>query len=327
MRALQSGKYFLLPSSAFLLCALAFQASAQPYPAKPVRLIVPYAAGGPVDSVGRLVAQPLSARWGQQAIVDNRGGSGGALGTLAVVKSPADGYTLLVGNSGPITVYPHLRKALQYDFERDLAPVSFMVKSCMVLVTHPSLPAKTVQDFVRLAKRQPGAMTYASSGVGGVQHLGMVLLESLAAVKLVHVPYKGAAPALVDLMSGQIHAQFNNVLGSLPLVQSGRLRALGVSTAAPSPVLPDVPPVAKAYPGFDVASWMGIYAPAGTPKPVVDQLSRDFAWALNQPEVKQRLNELGADVVAGGPPELASYAREEGRLFGKLIARAGIPKE
>jgi tripartite-type tricarboxylate transporter receptor subunit TctC len=260
-------------------------------------------------------------------LVDNRAGSGGAVGTQLVVKSPPDGYTLLVGNSGPISVYPHLRKTLLYDFERDLLPVSFMVKSCMVLVSHPALPAKSVPDLVRIARRQPGALSYASSGVGGVQHLGMVLLESRAGIKMVHVPYKGAAPALVDLMSGHVQLQFNNVVGSLGHVQSGKLRALGVSTEAPSSVLPNVPPVAKSFPGFDVASWMGIYAPAGTSLSIVDQVTRDVAWALNEPDTRGRLTEVGAEIVAAGPKELSAYARNESALFGKLIAAAGIPKE
>lgn len=310
-----------------LLPAHPAAAQSAAYPSKPVRLVVPYAAGGPVDTVARLVAQKLTARWSHQVIVDNRGGSGGALGTHAVIKSPADGYTLLVGNSGPITVYPHLRKSVLYDFERDLAPASFMVKSCMVLVAHPSLPAKSVPDLVRLAKRQPGALSYASSGVGGVQHLGMVLLESRAGIRMVHVPYKGAAPALVDLISGHVHVQFNNVVGSLGHVQTGKLRALAVSTATPSSVLPEVAPVAKTYPGFDVASWMGIYAPAGTPQAIIDQLTRDVAWALNEPDAKKRLTEVGAEVVAGGPAALRDYARNESALFAKLIAAAGIPKE
>ena len=316
----------LLPAHE-LLAQSASTGSGQAYPGKPVRLIVPYAAGGPVDTVARLTAQKLTAKWGQQVVVENRGGSGGAIGTQAVVKAPPDGYTLLFGNSGPLTVYPHLRKTLLYDYERDLVPASFMVKSCMVLVAHPALPTRTVQDLVRLAKQQPGALSYASSGVGGLQHLGMVLLESRAGIKLVHVPYKGAAPALVDLISGQVQVQFNNVVGSLGHVQSGKLRALGVSTAAASSVLPNVPPVAKAYPGFDIASWMGMYGPAGTPKQIVDQLTTDVAWALKQPDTTQRLTEVGAEVVAGGPAELAAYTRSESELFGRLISTAGIPKE
>jgi tripartite-type tricarboxylate transporter receptor subunit TctC len=300
---------------------------AQKYPAKPVRMIVPYAAGGPVDLVGRLVAQKLSERWGQQALVDNRGGSGGALGTLAVVKAAPDGYTLLVGNSGPITVYPHLRKAPAYAYERDLEPVSFMISSCMVLIAHPSIPVRSIRELVQLAKKRPAGMSYASSGIGGLQHLGMELFQSRAGVKIVHVPYKGAAPALVDLTSGQVDLMFNNVLISATYIRNGKVRGLGVSTAKPSPSLPDVPPVASVYPGFDVHSWMGIYAPTGTPKDVVAALSRDVAAVLNLPETKQRLNELGAEVVAGGPGELADFARKEGELFGRIIAAAGIPKE
>ncbi|HXF65294.1 MAG TPA: tripartite tricarboxylate transporter substrate binding protein [Burkholderiales bacterium] len=314
----------------FVALAAALLALAQPaaaeqgYPAKPVRLVVPYAAGGPVDTVGRLVAQNLSGRWGQQVVVDNRGGSGGA---LAVVRSAPDGYTLLVGNSGPITVYPHLRRSLAYDHERELAPAAFMVKSCMLLLVHPSLPAASVPQLIALARRRPGALAYSSSGVGGLQHLGMVLFESLAGLKLVHVPYKGAAPALVDLVAGQVQLQFNNVVGALAHVRAGKLRALGVSTAAPSAVLPEVPPVARSLPGFDIASWMGIYAPAGTPRPVIEQIARDVAWALGVPETRRRLTELGAEIVAGGPEALAAYTREESRLFARLVAAAGIPKE
>lgn len=302
-------------------------AHAQKYPVKPVRMIVPYAAGGPVDLVGRLVAQKLSERWGQQALVDNRGGSGGALGTLVVVKAAADGYTLLVGNSGPITVYPHLRKAPAYSYERDLEPVSFMISSCMVLIAHPSIPVKSIRELVQLAKKRPAGMSYASSGIGGLQHLGMELFQSRAGVKIVHVPYKGAAPALVDLTSGQVDLMFNNVLISATYIRNGKVRGLGVSTAKPSPSLPDVPPVASVYPGFDVHSWMGIYAPPGTPKDVIAALSRDVASVLNLPETKQRLNELGAVVVAGGPEELAAFARQESDVFGKIITAAGIPKE
>lgn len=317
----------ILPRAAVLAAVLSGPLGAQQYPVKPVRLVVPYAAGGPVDTVGRIVAVPLGARWGQQVIVDDRGGSGGALGTSVVVKSPPDGYTLLIGNGGPITVYPHLRKTLQYDYARDLVPAALLVKSCMVLVVHPSLPAKSVRDLVRVAKTHPAGLTYGSSGVGGLQHLGMVLLESYSGLKLVHVPYKGAAPALVDLMSGQVDMMFHNVLGLVPHLKAGRLRALGVSTAKPSAILPELPPVARTYPGFDIASWMGIYAPAGTPKAIVDQITRDAAVALNSPDAKQRLTELGAEIVAGGPSELAGYVRAESALFGKLIAAAGIPKE
>ena len=303
------------------------QALAQAFPAKPVRIVVPYAAGGPVDTVARIAAQNLTAAWGQQVLVDNRAGSGGALGAQAVVKSPADGYTLLVTNSGPITAYPHLRKSLLFDFERDLAPIALLSKSSIVLVVHPALPAKTVPDLVALAKRNPGQLTYATSGVGGVQHLAMVLLESKAGIRLVHIPYKGASQSSVDLLSGQVPMQFNSVLGTLPYIQAGKVRPLGVSTLQPNAALPNVPPIAKYYPGFEITSWLGVYGPAGLPKPLVDQLYRDVTGALAVPESKQRLNDLGLDLVAGSPAELAEYARAESRLFGKLMAAAGVEKE
>lgn len=312
------------------LCAMllaATQSPAQTYPAKTVRVVVPYAAGGPVDTVTRIAAQNLARKWGQQVIVDNRAGSGGALGTQAVVKSPPDGYILLITNSGPITSYPHLRKTLLYDFERDLAPISLLSKSSIVLVVHPSLPARSVPELVALAKKHPAALTYATSGVGGVQHLAMVLLESLAGIKLVHVPYKGAAPAAVDLLSGAVPVQFNSVLGSLQHIKMGKLRALGVSTVQPSPVLPGVPPIAKYYPGFEITSWIGIYAPAGTPQPLIDQINGDMAAALKVPESRQRLNDLGLDLVVTPPAELSAYAQQESKLFGKLMSAAGIEKE
>lgn len=319
-----------LAAFAAALCATLLavtQSPAQTYPVKTVRIVVPYAAGGPVDTVTRIAAQNLSRKWGQQVIVDNRVGSGGALGTQAVVKAPPDAYTLLITNSGPITSYPHMRKTLLFDFERDLAPISLLSKSSIVLVVHPSLPALNLPAFVALAKKHPATLTYATSGVGGVQHLAMVLLESLAGIHLIHVPYKGSAPAAVDLLSGQVPVQFNSVLGAIQHIKAGKLRALGVSTAQPSAVLPGVPPIAKYYPEFEITSWLGMYAPAGTPQPLIDQINRDIAAALNMPESKQRLNDLGLDLVAGPPAELTAYAQKESRLFGTLMMKAGIEKE
>ena len=312
-----------------MLAALCWStvAGAQGYPAKPVRLVVPYAAGGPVDTVARVLGQQLTARWGQQVIVDNRVGSGGAVGAAAVVKSPPDGHTLLMTNSGPITAYPHLRKTVSFEFERDLAPVTLLSTSSIVLVVHPALPARTIPDLVRLARRQPGVMTYATSGVGGVQHLAMVLLESRAGIRLVHVPYKGASQSTVDLLSGEVSMQFNSVLGTLQHIQQGKLRPLGVTTAQPNAALPDVPPLARYYPGFEITSWTGVYGPAGLPRPLVDQVQRDIAASLSVSEPKQRLNDLGLDLVLGTPAQMAEYARAESRLFGKLIATAGIEKE
>ncbi|HWI14730.1 MAG TPA: tripartite tricarboxylate transporter substrate binding protein [Burkholderiales bacterium] len=316
-----------LAAALALAAGCALPASAQNFPSKPVRIVVPYAAGGPVDTVARIVGQNLTAKWGQQVVVDNRAGSGGALGAHSVVKSPPDGYTLLVTNAGPITSYPHLRKSVLFDFEKDLTPITLMSKSSIVLVVHPSLPAKTVPELVRLAKRQPGAMTYATSGVGGVQHLAMVLLESMAGIRLVHIPYKGASQSSVDLLSGQVPMQFNSVLGTIQHIQQGKLRPLGVSTREPNAALPDVPTIASYYPGFEITSWTGVYGPAGMPKALVDQLYRDVTAAVSVPESKQRLNELGLDLVHGTPADMADFARNESRLFAKLMSAAGIEKE
>jgi tripartite-type tricarboxylate transporter receptor subunit TctC len=302
-------------------------ASAQPFPAKPVRIVVAYAAGGPVDTVARIAAQNLATAWGQQVVIDNRPGSGGALGTQAVVKAPPDGYTLLVTNSGPITAYPHLRKTLLYDFDRDLTPVSLLSTSSLVLVIHPALPAKTLPEFVALARKNPGKLSYATSGVGGIQHLAMVLLESRAGIRLTHVPYKGGSSAVVDILSGEVPVNFNSVLGALPFVQAGKLRALGVTTAQPSPAMPGVPTIASIYPGFELTSWLALYAPPGTPAALVDQLNRDVNAALNVPESKRRLTELGLELVGSPPAELRAYTRAESVLLGKLMAAAGIEKE
>jgi tripartite-type tricarboxylate transporter receptor subunit TctC len=315
---------FAMSLTAALLCA---SACAQKFPAKPVRLVVPYAPGGPLDDVARYLGQKLTVRWGQPVLIDNRGGSGGAVGAELVAKAPADGYTLLLGNGGPITVYPHLRKKPAYDPERALAPIEWLVTSSMVLVVHPSTPMTSVRDLVRIAKSRPNGLTYASAGVGNLQHLSMELLQSLAGIRMVHVPYKGAAPAFVDLLSGQVDLMFANIVGALPQVKAGKMRAIAVSSAKPSAAVPNVPPVATVFPEFDMTAWMGIFAPAGTAPDVVNAISGDFAWALTLPESKQRLSEQGADIVAAGPAELAAFTKKESAVFAKIIRSAAIPLE
>jgi tripartite-type tricarboxylate transporter receptor subunit TctC len=315
--------------SIFLFLALVIGVSplyAQKYPAKPVRMIVPYAAGGPVDAVSRFLGYKLSERWGEQLVTDNRGGSGGAVGAGIVVKAPPDGYTLLLGNSGPVSVYPHLRSKPLYDSLRDLKPVTQILSSPMLLVVNNDRPIKTVSDLVKLAKSRPGGLTYASAGIGNLQHLSMELLQSLAGIKMVHVPYKGAAPALVDLMSGQVDLMFANIVGVLPFVKSGKVRAIAISSAKPSSLVPDMPPVAKDYPEFDMTAWMGVLAPAGTPDGLIAFIQRDFVWAVNLPDTKKFLNEQGAEVVAEGPAELSAFVHRESALFERIIRDAGIPK-
>ncbi|HSQ03337.1 MAG TPA: tripartite tricarboxylate transporter substrate-binding protein, partial [Burkholderiales bacterium] len=222
---------------------------AQPasYPTKPVRIVVPYAAGGPYDEIARIVGQRLTELWGQAVIADPRGGAGGSLGTDLVAKAPPDGYTLLIANAGPITINPSLQKKLPYNPQRDLAPVSLMLSSMMVLVVHPSLPAKSVKELVAIARVQPGRLNYASAGVGNLQHLGMEFLQSLAKIKMNHVPYKGAAPAFVDLIAGHVELMFANITGAVQHVRSGRVRAIAVSSAKRAAVLPEVPTVAETY--------------------------------------------------------------------------------
>lgn len=219
-------------------------ATAQSFPVKPVRIVVPYAAGGPYDDIARTLGQRLTEIWGQAVIVENRGGAGGNIGAEVVAKAAPDGYTVLLGNAGPITVNPTLFKKLPYDAQRDLAPVGMVNASRMVLSVHPSLPAKNARELVVLARARPGQLNYGSSGVGNLQHLGMELLQIQGGVKMNHVPYKGAAPAFVDLIAGQVDTMFANIVGTMPHVRTGRVRAIGVSSAARSPMLPEVPSAA-----------------------------------------------------------------------------------
>src|SRR5688572_6539187 len=244
-------------------------ATAQGFPVKPVRIVVPYAAGGPYDDIVRTLGQRLTEIWGQAVIVDNRGGAGGNIGAEVVAKAAPDGYTTLLGNAGPITVNPTLFKKLPYDPQRDLAPVTMINASRMVLSVHPSLPAKNVKALVALAKASPGKLSFASSGVGNLQHLGMELLQIQAGAKMNHIPYKGAAPAFVDLIAGQVDSMFANIVGTLPHVRTGRVRAMAVSSATRSPLLPEVPSVAETFKGFDIPTWSGLFVPAATPRDIL----------------------------------------------------------
>jgi tripartite-type tricarboxylate transporter receptor subunit TctC len=308
-----------------LLAGAAVQfAAAQSYPAKPVHLLVPYPPGGPVDTIGRVLAQPLSPLLGQNVIVENRSGAGGSVGAEAVARAAPDGYTLLLGNSGPMTINPVLQKKLPYDPRKDFAPVTWLVSAQMVLVVHPSLPVRSVKELVALARAHPGGLNYGSAGVGNLTHLGMELLQSTAKVKMNHVPYKGVAPAYVDLMSGEIALMFGNISGPLQYIRAGRLRAVAVTSSARSPVLPQVPTVADTYPGFDLVTWMGIFVPASTPDAVRARLHGDLVKVLQRPDVRERLVGLGNEVVAGDGVKLAAHINRELALYGKIIKSAGI---
>ena len=320
-------KFILHPLAFILGCAAAGCAMAQPYPAKPVRLLVPYPPGGPVDHIGRILAQPLSPLLGQNVVVENRSGAGGSVGAELVARSAPDGYTMLIGNSGPMTVNPVLRHDLGYDSRKDFAPVAWLTSAQMVLIVHPSLPVRSVKELIALARTHPGALNYGSAGVGNLTHLGMELLQTIAKVKMNHIPYKGVAPAFVDLMAGEIAVMFGNVTGPLAHIQAGRLRAIAVTSSKPAPVLPGVPTVADTYPGFDLVTWMGIFLPAGTAEPLRARLQGEFVRVLQLKDVRERLVQLGNDVVAGSGEELAALLDRELKLYATIIKSAGIKSE
>jgi tripartite-type tricarboxylate transporter receptor subunit TctC len=298
--------------------------SAQSFPAKPVRFVVPYPPGGPLDEVARAVGHKLTATWGQQVLVDNRSGAGGSIGADVVAKSPPDGYTMVLGNAGPITVNVTLRSDLPYDPQKDLAPVTQIIGAPMVLVVHPSLPVHSVKDLIALARANPGKLNYASAGIGNLQHLGMENLQALARVKMNHVPYKGAAPAFIDLLSGQVDLMFANIVGVLPHVANKRVRAIAISAARGAEVLPGVPGVGATLPQFDIDGWMGVFVRAGTPPDVIAKLHRDLAAAVQSPDFRERFAKRGAEVVVGGPDGLAKIVREEIALYSRIIKSAHI---
>jgi len=306
----------------FLLVAAAQNAAAQGYPVRPVRLVAPYPAGGPIDAIARILVPHLAL--GQNVVVENRSGAGGSVGADAVAKSAPDGYTMLIGNTGPMTINPVLRQDLGYDPKKDFAPVTWLTSSQMVLAVHPSLPVRSVKDLVALARARPGAIHYGSAGVGNLTHLGMELLQSMAQVKLNHIPYKGVAPAYIDLISGEIAVMFGNVSGLLAHVQAGRLRAIAVTSSKPSPVLPKLPRVLDVYPGFDLVTWMGIFFPAGTPEAIRARLHGEFVKALKVPDVRDKIVGLGNDIISGSGTDLGAMVDRELKLYAKIIKSAGI---
>lgn len=302
--------------------AVAQTAAAQSYPVKPVRLLVPYPAGGPVDAIARILIPQLTL--GQNVFVDNRSGAGGSLGAEVVARSAPDGYTMLIGNSGPMTINPVLRTDLTYDPKKDFAPVSWLTSAQMVLMVHPSLPVKTVKELVALARANPGALAYGSAGIGNTTHLGMELLQSMAKVRLNHIPYKGVAPAFVDLMSGELAVMFGNVSGPLAHIRAGRLRAIAVTGPTPSAVLPGVPRVAEIYPGFELVTWMGIFLPAGTPEAIRSRLQSEFVKALQAKDAREKIIGLGNDIIASTGEELSAMLDRELKLYAQIIKSAGI---
>jgi tripartite-type tricarboxylate transporter receptor subunit TctC len=314
-----------------VLCAVLFGlapgATAQSYPAKPIRMVVPFAPGGGSDLVGRVLAQKLSVALGQQVIVDNRAGAGGRIGTEMVARAPADGYTLLFATSSVMVTAPALYAKLAFDMPRDFAPVSLVASTAYVLVVHPSVPVRTVKDFIALAKRTPGKLSYASSGQGGPAHLAGELFSAAAKVDMVHVPYKGSSPGTTSVIAGETDAMFSNLLPALPAVKSGRLRALGVTSAHRSSIVPDVPTLAATLPGFDVEQLYGVLAPAGTPREIVRRLNRETAKAVQATDVKAKLASDGSEVLVSTPEAFEQRIVAEIAKWSKVIKAAGIRDE
>jgi tripartite-type tricarboxylate transporter receptor subunit TctC len=302
--------------------------SGQAYPSKPIRLIVPFAAGGGNDNIARLVGKRLSDSLGQPLVIDNRPGAGGVLGADLAAKSAPDGYTLFLGGVGSHALNPNLIEKLPYDPIRDFAPVALLAQAPLVLVIHSSVPAHDIAEFVAYARKNPGKLNFASNGNGTSSQLAAVMFDSVAGVDMVHVPYKGLSPALTDLLSGQVQLMFSSVVAILPHIKAGKLRALGVTGAKRLAALPEVPTIAEAgFPGYEASSWYGILAPAGTPREIVMKLNAELRKALERPEVRKSLLAEGAEPVGGSPEQFAEYIRAEKERLGKVIRDAKIRLE
>ena len=296
-------------------------APAQNYPTKPIRLIVPYPPGGPTDLVGRSIGQKLTEAWGQQVIVENRAGAASAVGTEVAARAPADGHNLLLGTSAGFCINPALGGKLPYDPERDFAPISLLVINPQILVVHPSLPVHSVKGLIALAKSRPGQINYASVGNASPQHLGMEMLKSMTGINMVHVPYKGTAPAVTDILAGNVSLMFNSMPSVLPQANAGKLRGIAVGSAKRSPAAPEIPTVAEAgLPGFEYVTWYGLYTPTGTPRELVGRLHAQIVKILADPELSRRFSSQGAEPASTTPEQLAQYRRAEFERWRKLIA-------
>jgi tripartite-type tricarboxylate transporter receptor subunit TctC len=298
-------------------------AHAQSYPTKPIRLVAPFAPGGSTDILARLVAQKLTEAWGQQVNVDNRAGGGSVIGTDIVAKSTPDGYTLVMTSTSTATA-PSLVRKLAYDTLRDLAPVIQLVSTPNALVVHPSLPVHNVRDLIALARARPDQIAFGSGGNGTSTHLGGEILRLMANVRMTHVPFKGTAPSITSLLSGDVSWVFSAILPALPLIKAGRLRAIAVSGAKPTPALPGVPPVGDTLAGFDTSPWTGVAVQGATPKEIITRLNQEIARGYSAPDVRERLQREGNDVVLNTPEQFDAFFRGEMDKWAKVIKAAGI---
>jgi tripartite-type tricarboxylate transporter receptor subunit TctC len=310
------------------LCAVTGQhAAAQApgsYPSRPIRLVMPAAPGGPVDVIGRTVGNGLAEALGQTIVMDNRAGAGGIIGAEIVARGNPDGYTLMFAHSGPLAIEAAIHSKLSYHPVKDFAPVSLVAASPYALIVSPASPAKSVKDLIALAKSRPGKFHFASGGIGTGLHMAGELLNLAAGIKMVHVPYKGAAPSMTALMSGEVDTMFNGVSSALPHVKAGRIRALAISSAQRSPLFPDLPTVAESGLTYETAGWYGLVAPAGTPQAVTAKLQSNLHRALNTPAMKERLASQGVDGIASTPEQLTQHLRSELAKWTAVVKAAGL---
>ncbi len=308
-----------------LAALMVLPAAAQTYPVKTIRILIAQAPGSATDNVSRVLSGKLAAQMGQQFIIEARPGAGGAVGTEAAARAPADGYTLFMANNSTHGSNPAVYKKLPYDAIRDFSPIILIASTPYVLTAHPSLPVKTVKELVALAKKRPGDLNYGSAGNGSTHHLSGELLNMMAGIKLVHVPYKGTTPALTGLLSGEVSVMFFTVVGIEPHAKSGKARVLAVTTPKRAPLMPELPTMAEAgYPGFEVTSWFGLLAPAGTPAAVLSRINAETTKALALPEVSGALKKLGFDAVGGTPERFAAHIKSEIDRFTRLVKATGI---
>jgi tripartite-type tricarboxylate transporter receptor subunit TctC len=315
-----------LTSGAVVLPAVSRIARAETYPTRPVHLIVAFAAGGTNDTVARLLGQALSERLGQRLVIENRTGAGSNIGTEVAVRAAPDGYTLLMAGT-PNAINATLYDKLAFNFIGDIAPVAAILSMPDVMEVNPALPVRTIPEFIAYARANPGKLTMASAGTGGATHLAGELFKAMTGINMVHVPYRGDAPALVDLMGGQVQVMFDLMPASIEYIKTGKLRALGVTTATRSEVFPDLPTVGEFVPGYEASAWLGVGAPAKTPVEIIDKLNREINAVLSDPKFKARLTDLGASVLPGSPAEFGKLIADETGKWGKVVRAANIKPE
>jgi len=307
-----------------ILALLAFPLMANAYPTKPVRMIIPFPPGGASDYVGRAVGQALSEQWGQNVVPDNRGGAGATIGTGLVAKSTADGYTLLMGVNAGVVIAPSIYPELPYDPRKDLLAIASFAQSPQLLVVTNSLPVKSVNELVALLKSKPGHFSFASSGNGALPHLGAAMFNMMTGVKAIHVPYKGSGPALPDLIAGRTHYMIDIIVSALPHVQSGKLRALAVTTSKRYPTLPELPTVAESgLPGYEAAQWYGLFAPAGIPKAVAAKIEKDVALLLDNKALRAGLIQRGAEMMYGNSRQFTEVVQQDIARWAKVVKETG----